>query len=194
MPTEDGERRDASATQVAPASFEQIYYEHTAFVWRNALRLGVPASSVEDVVQDVFIVVQRRMGDFDRRTAMRSWIFGILSNVVRHHRRTSQRKDARCVSLEQDAAQEVSELQGNLNPSKQAEHAERVRLLEKLLAELDQDKRTLLVLSELEGWTLREIAEHLGSNTNTVFSRLRAAKRAFDELYRKWLAKQGDVA
>lgn len=194
MPTDDGERRDASATEVAPASFEQVYYQHSAFVWRNALRLGVPTSSVDDVVQEVFIVVQRRMGDFDHRTAIRSWIFGILANVVRHHRRTLRRKDARCVSLEQDAAKEIAGLQGDLNPDQQAEHAERVRLLEKLLDQLDQDKRTLLVLSELEGWTLREIAQHLGSNTNTVFSRLRAAKRAFDGLYRKWLAKQGDVA
>ena len=48
------------------------------------------------------------------------------------------------------------------------EHAERVRLFEKLLAELDEDKRTLLILSELEQWTLREIAELFGSNTNTI--------------------------
>jgi RNA polymerase sigma factor (sigma-70 family) len=73
-----------------------------------------------------------------------------------------------------------------------AENAERVRLLEMLLGQLDEDKRTLLVLSELEEWTLREIAEYLGSNTNTVHSRLRAAKRAFENLHRRWLAEQGD--
>jgi RNA polymerase sigma-70 factor (ECF subfamily) len=191
---QDGERRVASVTHVEPVSFEQVYFEHAHFVWRNALRLGVPASTVDDVVQDVFIVVQRRLSEFDKHTAMRSWIFGILSNVVRHYRRKARRKDGRCVSLEQDAVHEVARLQGNLNPSDQAEHAERVRLLETLLDKLDDDKRTLLVLSELEGWTLREIAEHLGSNINTVFSRLRAAKRAFDEHHRKWLAERGDVA
>jgi RNA polymerase sigma-70 factor (ECF subfamily) len=193
MATPHDERGAASAAHVGSPSFEQIYHEHSAFVWRNALRLGIPASSVEDVLQEVFIVVQRRMADFDGRAAMRSWIFGILVNVVRHYRRSFQRKDARCVSLEQDAAQEVAGVSGNLSPSDHVEHAERIRLLETLLGQLDEDKRTLLVLSELEGWTLREIAEHLGSNTNTVHSRLRSAKRAFDELYRSWLAQQGDA-
>jgi RNA polymerase sigma-70 factor (ECF subfamily) len=184
---------EASAARAASASFDQLYREHSVFVWRNALRLGVPASSVEDVLQEVFIVVQRRMTDFDSRGAMRSWIFGILVNVVRHYRRTFQRKDAHCVPLEQEAPEERAYDPGAVSPCDQAEHAERVRLLETLLGQLDESKRTLLVLSELEGWTLREIAEHLGSNTNTVHSRLRAAKRAFDELYRSWLAKQGDV-
>jgi RNA polymerase sigma-70 factor (ECF subfamily) len=64
-------------------------------------------------------------------------------------------------------------------------------LLEWLLGQLDEGKRTLLVLSELEGWTLREIAEYLGSNTNTVHSRLRAAKRAFVDVHRRWLAEKG---
>jgi RNA polymerase sigma-70 factor (ECF subfamily) len=173
--------------------FERIYNEYSAFVWRNARRLGVPASSAEDVVQDVFIVVQRRLPDFDGRTAMQSWIFGILVRVVRHYRRRHRRKDARCVSLEQDAEYDNSNLTRARSPSDQAENAERVRLLEDLLNQLDEDKRTLLVLSELEGWTLREIAESIGSNTSTVHSRLRAAKRAFETLHRRWIAEKGDT-
>jgi len=57
--------------------------------------------------------------------------------------------------------------------------------VETLLAELDTDKRTLLILAEFEQWTLREIAEFFGSNTNTIHSRLRAAKRAFEQAYRR---------
>jgi RNA polymerase sigma-70 factor (ECF subfamily) len=189
----DDARSDAATPHVATKSFEQIYDEYSGFVWRNARRLGVPSSGAEDVVQDVFIVVQRRLPDFDGRTAIQSWIFGILVRVVRHYRRAYQRKDARCVSLEQDAGLNNTSLAGARNPSEQAENAERVRLLEKLLSQLDESKRTLLVLSELEGWTLREIAEYLGSNTNTVYSRLRAAKRDFEELYRRWLAEKGDA-
>lgn len=186
-------RLAASASKPAPRvdnmSFEQIYREHSVFVWKSALRLGVPASNAEDVLQEVFIVVQRRMGEFDGRSAVRSWIFGILLNMVRRYRRGFQRKDARCVSLDLDSDIAL----GGVSPSDHAEQAERVHLLEKLLGTLDEDKRTLLVLSEIEGWTLREIAEHLGSNTNTVHSRLRVAKRAFEVVYRRWLAQQGDV-
>ena len=183
----------ALGTHLGAASFEAIYAEHSVLVWRNALRLGVPRSSVDDVLQEVFIVVQRRLGDFNNRSTMRSWIFGILVNVVRHHRRTYRRKHARCVPLDDNEAHENAGELGSVNPNEQVEHAERVRLLEELLSQLDEQKRTLLVLSELEGWTLREIAAHVGSNINTVHSRLRRAKKAFDELHRCWLAKQGDA-
>jgi RNA polymerase sigma-70 factor (ECF subfamily) len=193
MSSPDGARSDAATPHMATKSFEQIYHEYAGFVWRNARRLGVPPSGAEDVVQDVFIVVQRRLPDFDGRTAIQSWIFGILVRVVSHYRRSYLRKDARCVSLEQGAGYHNTSLAGARSPSEQAESAERIRLLEKLLAQLDEGKRTLLVLSELEGWTLREIAEYLGSNTNTVHSRLRAAKRAFEDLHRRWLAEKGDA-
>jgi RNA polymerase sigma-70 factor (ECF subfamily) len=190
--SQDDTRGPATAPQLPAGSFAEIYAQHSGFVWRNARRLGVDASSAEDVVQEVFIVLQRRLPDFDGRTALRSWIFGILVRVVRHYHRRFQRKDARCVPLERAGTQEHGGGAGGIAPDQHAENAERVRLLETLLGQLDEDKRTLLVLSELEEWTLREIAEFLGSNTNTVHSRLRAAKRAFEELHRRWLAEQGD--
>ena len=68
-----------------------------------------------------------------------------------------------------------------------------LHLLGALLDQLSDEKRTLLILSELEQCTLREIAEVLGSNTNTIFSRLRAAKRDFDKVYTRWLTDNGDV-
>jgi RNA polymerase sigma-70 factor (ECF subfamily) len=189
----DDTRSAATAPLVAAASFTRIYDEYADFVWRNVRRLGIPRSSAEDVVQEVFIVVQRRLPEFDGRAAMRSWIFGILVRAVHHHRRTFQRKGAHCVSLEQDTPHANAGVAPGLSPSEQAERAERVRLLETLLNQLDEDKRTVLILSELEQWKLREIAEYLGSNTNTVHSRLRAAKRAFENLYRRWLAEQGET-
>lgn len=61
-----------------------------------------------------------------------------------------------------------------------------------LLSQLDENKAMLIVLSELEQWTLREIAEYMGSNTNTIYSRLCAAKRDFDKAYARWLADAGE--
>jgi RNA polymerase sigma-70 factor (ECF subfamily) len=71
------------------------------------------------------------------------------------------------------------------SPLEELERSQRVRLVEQLLSELDEDKRCLLVLSELEEWTLREIAQFYGSNINTIYSRLRAAKRAFERAYER---------
>jgi RNA polymerase sigma-70 factor, ECF subfamily len=189
--------RDVGSALPTPAALvgtmAQIYDAHFDFVWRNARRLGVPEASADDVVQDVFMVVQRRLTDFDGRTHLRVWIFGILVRVARDHRRSFLRKGARCVPLEDNGGHATVITEPPPTPSELTEHSERVRLLGTLLDQLDEDKRTLLVLSELEQWTLREIAELLGSNTNTVFSRLRAAKRAFEKVHARWLASHGDA-
>jgi RNA polymerase sigma-70 factor (ECF subfamily) len=177
------EQQDARATDAAlPATLAQIYDAHFDFVWRNARRLGVPEASADDVTQEVFIVVQRRIADFDGRAPMRAWLFGILVRVVRDHHRSYRRKGARTVSFDQELGPCVGAAPGPA-PSELAERAERMRLLDTVLSQLDEDKRTLIILSELEDWTLREIAERFGSNINTIYSRLRAAKRAFEKAY-----------
>jgi RNA polymerase sigma-70 factor (ECF subfamily) len=171
---------------VLVGTLAEIYRAHFQFVWRNARRLGVPDANVDDVVQDVFIVVHRRLKDFDGRVPLRAWIFGILVRVARGHRRTFQRKAARCVPFLHDNAVAVGP-----SPSELAERSERMAVLELLLSQLDENKAMLIVLSELEQWTLREIAEFMGSNTNTIYSRLCAAKRDFDKAYARWLARSG---
>jgi RNA polymerase sigma-70 factor, ECF subfamily len=193
MTARDPPARTSIKPHVAVGTVTQIYNEYFDFVWRNARRLGVPQSSADDVVQEVFIVVQRRLPEFDGRTHIRSWIFGILVHVVGNYRRAFRRKDARCVPLEPVLASDTLYLAHEPSPSVHLERADRVRLLERLLDQLDEDKRTLIVLSELEEWTLREIAEFVGSNTNTVYSRLKAAKRELERLYAQWLADRGGV-
>jgi RNA polymerase sigma-70 factor (ECF subfamily) len=179
-------RVDAKGTAVSesslPGTLAEIYEAHFDFVWRNARRLGVPEDSADDVAQDVFVVVQRRLADYDGRASMQAWIFGILIRVVRDHRRRFRRKGSRTVPLDQEGLNPFGAAPGSA-PSELAEHAERVRLLDRLLSELDEDKRTLLILSELEQWTLREIAVFFDSNINTIFSRLKVAKRAFEQAY-----------
>ena len=184
---EDAKGKSASR-DLPTDTLAQIYEDHFDFVWRNARRLGVPEASADDVTQDVFLVVQRRLADFDGRASIRAWIFGILVRVVRDHRRSFRRKGARNVSLEHQSNSDAGTVAHGSSPNELVEHAERVRLFEKLLAELDEDKRTLLILSELEQWTLREIAELFGSNTNTIHSRVRAAKRAFEQANARWQA------
>jgi RNA polymerase sigma-70 factor, ECF subfamily len=171
-----------------PGTLAQIYDAHFDFVWRNARRLGVPEASADDVAQDVFMIVHRRIADYDGRAPLQAWIFGILVRVARDYRRSFRRKGSRNVPLEHETSHGAIAAAQGPTPIELAERAERVRLLERLLGQLDDDKRTLLILSELEGWTLREIAEFIGSNTNTVHSRLRAAKRAFEKVHARALA------
>lgn len=183
--------RTSESERSLPEPLAQIYDKHFDFVWRNARRLGVPEASAEDVAQDVFLIVQRRLADFDGRVPIQSWIFGILVRVVRDHRRSYRRKGARHVPLEQEVTRQAGVSPGP-TPVEQAERAERVRLLDRLLGELDEHKRALLILWKLEGWTLREIAELYGSNVNTIHSRLTVAQREFEQAYTRSQADRKD--
>jgi RNA polymerase sigma-70 factor (ECF subfamily) len=180
------ERPQAAAL---PQSLTHIYAQYFDFVWTNARRLGVAESSADDVVQDVFMVVHRRLPDYDGRASLRAWIFGILLRVVRDHRRSFRRKAARWLPIErEDAHAPASE---EPTPAELAERAEHAQLLAALLDRLSDEQRSVLILAVLEQWTLREIGESLGVNPNTVHTRLRAAKRALGVLYREQRAGKG---
>jgi RNA polymerase sigma-70 factor (ECF subfamily) len=166
------ESRDAPA---ADASFESLYDEHFAFVWRSLRRLGVEVTSLDDAVQDVFVVVHRRLDTFEKRSSARTWLFGIVLRVARTHRRSAQRKRGHGLVQEEAAATEgVADTAPD--PFESAARAEAVRLLYTILDELDDDKREVLVLADLEQVSVPEIAELLDANVNTVHSRLRAAR------------------
>lgn len=159
------------------ADFEDFYREHFAFAWRTVRRLGVDAAFVEDVAQEVFVVVHRRLGEFEGRSSAKTWLYGIVRRVVADHRRTLRRKPLG-TGAEGEAYDPATSPEDG--PDASAERAERVRLLHRLLSGLDEAKREVFVLSELEGLTLAEIAEALDANPNTVASRLRAARREFE--------------
>jgi RNA polymerase sigma-70 factor, ECF subfamily len=161
--------------------FEAIYSEHFAFVWRNIKRLGVPEALVDDAVQEVFLAVHRQLGEFEGRSSLKTWLFGIVVNVASRCRRTIRRKSIEGnlggEAVEADAiADEAAE-----NPHDHTVKVEGVRLLHKLLDELDDEKRAVLVLAELEQMSAPAIAEALGVNVNTVYARLRAARQQFNQ-------------
>ena len=164
-------------------SFREVYDEHFAFVWRMTRRLGVRDPSVDDVVQDVFLVLHRRFDEYDGLTSVRSWLFGILSFVVRDHRRRYKRKDARCVPPPADSETDIQFAGSQPSPAALAEQSQEVALLRRLLDEMEDHHREILVLAYLEQLTVPEIAELLGLNLNTMYSRLRVAKQAFDSRY-----------
>lgn len=175
-----------TATGVLPA-FDAIYDAHFDFVWRTARRLGVPESAADDVVQDTFVVLHRRLAEYDGETPIRRWLMGIVTRVVADHRRRYRRKDAACVPHPEDSERALASHAPA--PSAEVEQSEAVRLLDSLLAELDEDKREVLVLAQLEEMTVPEIAEVLGANVNTVYARLRAARRDFEAAHARYRAR-----
>ncbi len=161
--------------------FEVIYDEHFDLVFRNIRRLGVPEALVDDAVQEVFLVVYRRMGQFEGRSSLKTWIFSIVTRVASDHRRTLRRKSPHARNPEMAVeADEVADerIEG---PHERLERMEGVQLLHRLLDQLEDEKRIVLVFAELEGMTAPEIADTLGENVNTVYARLRAARREFEQ-------------
>lgn len=161
--------------------FEQVYREHFAFVWRNLRRVGVPPSALDDAAQDVFLVVHRRLGELDGPRLVRPWLSAILLRVAADHRRRSRRRDEPTRS-ESDGPgwDSVPDPRGD-SPQKSAEQADELRLLHRVLDDLDWPKREVFVLAELEQLSCPEIAEALRIPTNTVYSRLRTARKEFSQ-------------
>lgn len=164
-------------------TFEEIYEAHFDFVWRFVRRLGVHEASTDDAVQDVFLVVHRRLPDFERRSSLKTWLHGIVVRVARDHRRRRARK-APGETLDRDV------LDPGASPADQASTSERWRLLDRLLEELGTERREIFVLSEIEELTIPEIAELLELNVNTAYSRLRAARSAFEAALARHRARE----
>jgi len=162
--------------------FDQAYRASFAFVYRCVRRLGVDAPSVDDVVQDVFIVVHRRWADFDPRLSLRGWVYGIAARVVQEHRRSTRRR-ARVLEPVDGAALPPQASPESGGPERQLAQQQALNQLGRLLDALDEQKREVLVLSELEQLSVPEIAQALGANLNTIYSRLASARKQFSELY-----------
>jgi RNA polymerase sigma-70 factor, ECF subfamily len=167
-----------SAVPGTVPSFASIYNDYFNFVWGCTRRLGVSAEAMDDVVQEVFIVIHARQASLERPEALRSWIYGIVRRTVSTHhraRRVRESRDPHELSLhDRHATQQPS-------PLDLAVQTDEVRLLSSLLEELDEAKREVFVLAELDEMTVPEIAEVVGIPVNTAYSRLRAARREFDE-------------
>lgn len=153
-------------------SLDALYREHVRFAWRTARYLGVPAADAQDVVHEIFIVVQRRLPDFDPKRSARAWIGGITRHVVLHHKRSHARAENRVARLEPPTDTTPS-------PDDAVSRREAEAFLTAFLDSLPQPKREAFVLGELENLTAAEIGEVVGENPNTVYSRLRSARQAF---------------
>ncbi len=170
----------AGARLEALPSFEQVYDQYFDLVFRNIRRLGVPEAMIDDGVQEVFLVVHRRLGDFEGRSSLKTWVLSIVARVAKDCRRSVRRKSPHLLGegpVDADALPDVK----RIDPQASAERAEAIRVLHRVLDTLDDDKRAVLVMAELEQQTAAEIASILGENGNTIQARLRAARREFEQ-------------
>jgi RNA polymerase sigma-70 factor (ECF subfamily) len=181
------------AEQAAHLDTTQIYRSHGAFVWRNLRRLGIPENMVEDVLQDVFMVVHRRLPEFESRSSLKTWLFGILLRVAKTHRRSQHRRRVLLDGLTTAAEVESDTAKTEDDPAEMIGRREASRLLHRLLDELNDDKRAILVSVDLEEMTIAEASEAMNVNANTAYSRLKVARQEFQEAVTRYLATERRV-
>jgi RNA polymerase sigma-70 factor, ECF subfamily len=165
-------------------SIEQVYAAHFQYVWRCLRGLGVSEHALEDAAHDVFLVVQRKLPEFDgSRALLTTWLYEIALRVGRRYRAQMAKDVSRRVSILPARLDEVEnpdlEAPSRADLSCELEQAERVALARRALDALDADKREAFVLGCVEQRSAPEIAELTGVPLNTVYSRIRAARRLF---------------
>ena len=149
-------------------TFHAFFAEHADYVYRSLRYVGVRPADVEDLAQDVFLVVHRGWETYEPR-APRAWLFAIARRVARDHRRRASVRREHTVLVSEPVS---------VAPLPDA-RTESLLALERLLGcvqGLDEDKREVFLLFEVEELPMHEIAEALGIPVQTGFSRLRAAR------------------
>jgi len=148
----------------------EVFRELAPFVWRALRRLGVAERDVDDACQEVFMVVHRKLAEFEGRSTVRTWVYGIAVRVASDYRKRGH------------VRREVPTDEMPDNASKDDPHADAARnqaraKLDAILDGLDEDKRAVFVLYEIEQVTMAEVAEAVGCPLQTAYSRLHAARK-----------------
>lgn len=178
--TDPGRGQDQSAVAAGPARLEDVqalYAAHFTLVWRSLRRLGVSESQVEDAVQDVFLVAHRKFHEYEGRSAASTWLYGIALRVAKDYRRSELRRHRRTARLTEEQAVEPVVSDG---PADALVRKEANRLLHELLDVLPVEERELLVLVDLEGLAVSEVAPLVGLRLRTCQRRLKAARSRFE--------------
>lgn len=155
-------------------TFKEVYEEQFRFVWRSLRRLGVRESDVADAAQDVFLVVHRRLDEFEGRSKVSTWLYGICYRIARDRRRLAHVRHH--VDDERAVAERVDE---HADVAAEAERRQGFAMLETILDEMPIEQRAVFTLFELETLGGEEIAAALEIPLGTVYSRLRIARDQF---------------
>jgi len=182
----DANARVAEVSQVPESDFDAIVREHGPYIWRVLRRMGVQEADVEDIWQETFIIVHRKLGSFEGRAALRTWMAAIAVRVTSDYRKRAHRRRERPTEELPDAGTAAPQQDDLLQRERRA-------TLDKLLAGLKPDQREVLVLYEFGELPMSEVAETLGCPLQTAYSRLHAARRALEAAARREVAKLGDL-
>src|SRR5207248_282456 len=138
-----------------------LFESEFAFVCRSLRRLGVHEADLQDVAQELFVAVHQRHGEYDPSRPLRTWLFSFSLRFAANYRRLARVRG------------HVSDAVLERRPTAHAKSSdgEARELVLRGLSALDFDRRTVIVMCDLEGFAAPEVARELGIPLNTVYSR-----------------------
>jgi RNA polymerase sigma-70 factor (ECF subfamily) len=167
-------------------SFTEIFERELSYVWHALRRLGVAGCDLEDVTQQVFMQVHGQLAAYDARRPLRPWLFAFAFNAASNYRALARHRLESSVH-----APETSD------PTPAADEQlisrQERELAELALQHVALDRRCVLLLHEIEGHGIPEIASALGIPLNTAYSRLRLARREYERAVRRLRVQRGEA-
>ena len=174
------------AQQGDVAAFEELVRLHQRRVLGIVAGILRWSEDIEDIAQQVFLKVFLAIRRFDGRSSFGTWLYKIAVNETYDYLR---KRKARKLVYESDLSEEQQEQLTQVSrdePSAAAlEQAESRQAVERLLSQLAPEERMMIVLKEVEGYSVEEISQAMDMNPNTVKVRMFRARRRLSELYRR---------
>jgi RNA polymerase sigma-70 factor (ECF subfamily) len=167
------------------ARLRAIFDRDFDYVWNALRRLGVPAADREDLAQEVFVRVYRRLEDFDATRPSRPWIFAFVCRCASDWRRLAWRRVERLDDYPEPVAVAATADEVLARTQDRA-------LVERAIEHVALERRPVFILHELEECPMKEVAELLGIPLFTAYSRLRVAREEFASAVRRLSRLRGE--
>ena len=186
MSRPDDEPSVARASGIAPRVplLRDIYDAHGGYVWNTLRRLGVRERDLEDVVQELFLSVYKRLDDYDVSRPLRPWLFGFAFRTAAAYRARAGHKR----EIVDDRVEIVDDAPA---VDEQLDTERRRSLVNAALGAIELDRRAVFVMHEIDGCTIPEVSAALGIPLNTAYSRLRLARDEFAKAVHRLQLRRG---
>ena len=168
-------------------SFEEITNRYAGKVYNLAKRLVRSQEDAEEVLQDVFVTLYKKIASFEGRSSFSSWVYRITVNAALMKNRTNKKNDATLLN-ELDVEEKVSYLQQSKDGTDNISHRELLTLLEKVICYLPEEYRSVYVMRDIDGLTSKEVSELLKVSVPAVKSRLHKSRFLVRERLEKLLS------
>ncbi len=165
--------------------FRALFEREFDYVWTSLRRLGVHERDVEDVAQEVFVQVYRKLDEFDPARPPRPWLFAFAFRCASDWRRLARHR----VEAFDDPDRRPARSPGPEDAMARAQDRE---LVLRALEHVDLERRAVFILFELDGVPMKGIAESLGIPLFTAYSRLRVARQEFTAAVRRIRPERGE--